>query len=299
MHEVQSKLFFETVNHSKTRISKAKIATHVTNREIRDFVAFLNRQNLKHFHLLWQGRKFLALDKAEALRSEAMDDLLPLIDMETWEEKSLPSRIEKFLCKMEEVGLSCSWDLLGSVDKKWLSRNCDLHCDFDQEFRNERVVKLGGFRWRIGMTVGHDGSARRRLYHFILRLIENGTLSRFRMCKNCGKIFAKDARSKCCSPKCKGAYDKLNRVEREQRREDRRRVSEARVRDREAFNDFREFMELAKKNYHTDKELAKMKPMLKALGGWKVVKELEKTLKEVASPEKIYATLATKQILGE
>ncbi len=284
--------FLDMRNPLKTRISKANIATHVRNWEIRDFVAFLNEEKLKPFHLLWQKGKFLTLDEVEALRIETLDDLLPLIDMETWEKESLPTRFEKFLDKVNEIKLRCVWDLIRSVDRRWLSRNASLECDFEQKFRDERVVRVGGFRWRIGTSLGHDGSARSRLYHFIVRLLEKGMLSRFRKCQNCGKIFVKDPRWKCCTQKCKRAYDKLNGVERAQRREAWRQEWGRKVRDQEAFKCFCEFMKLAKKKNHTNEELAKIKPTLKALGGWVVVTGW---LKGRASLKELYESLTEYQ----
>lgn len=282
----------------KMRISKQKFLTHIRHHEIREFVDFLNRQNPRGYHMLWQKNKRLTPYDVDALRDEILNDLLPLIDLEI-EQKLLPPvkkemwavqsqryRIKKFLSKLNNIGFRWEWELLEHKDEKATSPHGSFRSNSAEKFSVERMIQFGGFQWPVGMKLGHDGSSRSRLYRFILQLFESGILDRFRSCRNCKKIFFQDRRSECCSPSCKRAYDRKNTAKRLRRREATRKEDERLVRIGKASQRFTEFLRLSRKKTLTGKEQLFFSPILKTLGrgnpldGWRVVKAWWKNQKK-------------------
>lgn len=173
----------------------------------------------------------------------------------------------------------------------------------------QRILKILGNRWIINTKVGlAPGSApgldllRISLYGIIIRSLEDGTLARLKVCKECHRFFVGERRSGAfCNPNCASSYwskDTPSRMRKS--RDEKRKAEEQSARqdaERRAFRAFSEFFRLARRATHSDEELSTLKPKLRALGGgatqsgWRVVKSLERKLNEGVSVRDIWENL--------
>src|SRR5262249_48538630 len=142
-----------------------------------------------------------------------------------------------------------------------------------------------GARWVVEKVGGESRSPKESLYWTIIRVLEDGTLSRLRVCDECQRFFAaKDLRQKFCSRECsniderRGAKDRVARWRDRKRKEQQRQAKEA-VK-KKIIGRLSEFLKATENGELSPKH----GDLLKALGegnklkGWGIVRKLQSKL---------------------
>jgi len=270
-----------------------KISTVVSG--LNDLASFLNfnfnseRQDWqKHTHplflLLWRPGA-LGIQEVKKLQAELKKDLLPLVAPEPWQMGGLDAHSERLIEKINSLRLVNAWDIEpwdAAFLRQYHPPGWETYIDnLKQPIRPfERVVKIGGFNWLLRKSQTGD-SIRARLYRVVVEALETGELVRLKKCDECIRFFvAKDPRLNVCSEGCERLRDNRGAKDRERRYRERKKEEKHRQFRQAAahkpFKQFCEFMVIARKKTQTDAELARLKPILNAVGGWRVVSRWER-----------------------
>ena len=161
-------------------------------------------------------------------------------------------------------------------------------------------ISLLGHEWFFGKdlpAIALDAhSVRRECYAIILEALQDGELSRFRKCPRCSRFFTADhLNKKYCVDECMRAADNerakrdvkkrrdAEKEKKEQQYDSAKKASEPHHQQKQ-FENFCDFMKLARKTNLPESDLDKIKPILKAIGkgdfreGRKTVTKWEKKL---------------------
>lgn len=255
----------------------------------------LERLNEKFFLLRFDNEA-----QAKELQAEIQRDLLPIISpVKMPDAAEAYELIHRLVQKINKMDLRPIW-VVTPVDYDFYWYNKDLKTGKRILHARKKpplvtikwgkILKILNARWIIHVAPERIPlrSLRDYFYGVILSTLEDGELSTFRRCSECKKFFiAEDPKCKYCSTKCAEAADRRSAAKKRvpKYRQEKRKKKEKEARqaaDRKALRQFSEFMKLASKSRHTDEELSKLRPKLKALGqgdmqkGWKVVRKLER-----------------------
>jgi hypothetical protein len=147
----------------------------------------------------------------------------------------------------------------------------------------------------------YDDSARRSFYRILDGAIRNNTVSTLRNCIHCKKFFLQEGgRITYCSPSCESAWNQKRRTAAgyfKDKMKERRRIlqQEKKKRGRQDKQQRRiaQFEQFLKKagSKSGSKEESEVLPIVKSLGGWKIVEPLCKRYRSGELPSKIWNSL--------
>ncbi len=233
------------------------------------------------------------------LRRELTDYLRPLVGVNASDSVEPLKRLVEKINSLELKAIwhiepaEADWQLV--VGKKVIAKG---HWSSPVGY-SRGVLKTASGKWAIRhdledryaethLTEGLADYLRKGFYGVVAAALEDGTLTKLGQCHECQRFFILDRLGmKYCSDGCMRAADVKRaatvRVPRHRQRERKARVRTAQLSaERSVLRRFFNFMRLASKNRHEDKELNQLKPILVELGegqvirGWKLVKEWER-----------------------
>lgn len=242
--------------------------------------------------------------QAERVRREVIEEITPLIDV--WRDPCKSDQtfrqLVKLVQKINGLGIKIRWAMIQVTGT-------------DRNIIGGRVLKIGGTRWVIQPTFDmHPFNLRsyrswqHHFYSFLISAFATGDFNRLGRCywQECRKFFfASRLGQKFCKPECtkaadrKAAVKRVDKWRRRQKKKEQRRALEAE--GRKAFERFSEFMTLARKNTHSEAELLKIRPILKALGqgepqkGWRVTTQWDRRLGRGGSLKELWSGITTDQ----
>jgi len=254
-------------------------------------------------------------DKLNQLRTEIIEDITPLVVSDS---TSRPvDQLVKLVQKINGVSLKLIWHVEPTEGDWRLVAGAKLitrgHRSSDMGY-GKGVLKIGSEKWTVRHAFDDsypqefkkEGLAyflRKAYYAVIITTLENGTFARLRRCQECRRFFVAERLGvKYCTDVCmkvadrrKAAELRMPKLRKRQRKEKEQMARQAA--ERRGFRRFSEFLKLAAKNHHTDEELSKLRPILKALSkresfrGWSLIQPWEKQLKMGVSLKHLWESL--------
>jgi hypothetical protein len=258
------------------------------------------------FSLFYDLTNLGALGSAKKVQTEVRADLLLLItNAEAVDPSDAYLLLDRLVEKVNKLGLLPQWGVepvdhdvgVDGSDPKNLQPilvekedPAEVKELFAALGPGQKVLKILGGRWIVNTKVGLVGpgigfdidALRHRIYWAVIKSLEDGSLARLGICKECNRFFARKRNNQVfCGDECSIAF--FNRDAKERRvpksRARKRREEQLQARkllDKQAFTRFKEFMRLARKKKHTEPELKTMNPILRGLGGWRRIGSWEK-----------------------
>ena len=226
--------------------------------------------------------------KAQQLKIDLMDDLLPIINPKKRPSPTKAFRLmDQLVNKINSLGLVQDWTVVpvdhfkeddyGMAEPKLVKKEelFDLEEEKDPEEiikrlgRNERILDIFGLRWVVKprVLITSQEAARQMLYWIIIRSLENGTIMQLGQCmkKECKRFFiAKRMGQKYCTSECTKATD--TKAARERMR-DRRILEKEEIREEGLPKLSRLANQIQQSRHKTIGDLIERIPQLKTLRG--------------------------------